>query len=79
MEDFLLKNGFLYVKDFDEWEKKTFEGKMIVFKRNLISRWILSYEDGDNYLHELKSGSEDDVLLSIKEYERDRKIREILG
>ena len=79
MEEFLLKNEFSYVKDFDEWEKKTFEGKMIVFKKNLINRWILSYEDADNYLHELKSGNEDDVLLSIKEYERDRKITEILG
>ena len=28
MEEFLLKNEFSYVKDFDEWEKKTFEGKI---------------------------------------------------
>ena len=68
---------FLYLKDFDECEKKTFEGKLIFFKKNLISRWLLSYEDSD-YRHKLKSGSEDDVLLSIKECERDRKITELL-
>jgi hypothetical protein len=43
------------------------------------SIWVLSYEDKETYIHELRRGNKDGVLAGIKAFERDIKLTELLG
>jgi len=77
---FLYEGGFKYNGDTDEWEKYTIEGKLLMWLKpgsNYI--WVLSYEDKETYIHEIRRGEQEYVLAGIKEFDRDLKLKELLG
>ena len=41
--------------------------------------WVLSYEDKETYIHEIRRGEQEYVLAGIKEFDRDLKLKELLG
>lgn len=79
MDEFFLDNGFRYNDTTDEWERNTIDGKLLLWlKPGSSSICVLSYEDKESYIHELRRGNKDDVLAEIRAHERDIKLTELL-
>jgi hypothetical protein len=72
--------GFTYDEDNNEWFKHFSDGRFIIFSciRN-ISLWRLSFEDKDDYLFEIMSGFEQNIIDEFKLINRDYKLSQILG
>ena len=80
MNDFLIDNKFKHNHETDEWERYTIDGKLLLWEKpGNSSIWVLSYEDKETYIHELRRGNQDEVLAGIKAFERDIKLTELLG
>jgi hypothetical protein len=76
---FLYENGFKYNGDNDEWERYTIDGKLLLWLKPGSSHiWVLSYEDKETYIHEIRRGYKEEVLVGIKEFDRDLKLSELL-
>lgn len=72
--------GFTYFEEEDEWRMPTYEGNLILWEKpNKLGYWILSYHDEDDYLHEISSGYPFQINEGIKAFNRDIKIRELIG
>jgi len=77
---FLYENGFKYNGETDEWERYTIDGKLLIWlKPGSSSIWVLLYEDKDTYIHEIRRGYKEEVLAGIKQFDRDLKLKELLG
>lgn len=80
MNSFFEEIGFTYNIETDEWERYTIDGKLLLWEKpGNSSIWVLSYEDKETYIHELRRGNQDEVLAGIKAFERDIKLTELLG
>ena len=80
MNDFLIDNKFKHNHETDEWERQTIDGKLLLWlKPGSEHIWVLSYEDQETYIHELRRGYKEDVLAGIKQFDRDLKLKELLG
>jgi hypothetical protein len=77
---FLYDNNFKYNGDTDEWERHTIDGKLLMWRKPGSSHiWVLSYEDKETYIHEITRGYKEEVLAGIKQFDRDLKLKELLG
>lgn len=77
---FLDENGFKYNNETDEWERYTIDGKLLLWLRpDSSSIWVLSYEDKETYIHEIIRGYQGDVLAELKQFDRELKLKELLG
>jgi len=77
---FLYENGFKYNGETDEWERYTIDGKLLIWlKPGSTLIWVLLYEDKDTYIHEIRRGYKEEVLAGIKQFDRDLKLKELLG
>lgn len=77
---FPYNEGFTYNEVMDEWEKPTIDGKLIIWEKpNNYEKWVLSYEDIDEYLHPICEGYEHNIRDGLKSIERDKKIDELLN
>ena len=80
MNDFLIDNKFKHNHETDEWERYTIDGKLLLWlKPGSGHIWVLSYEDKETYIHELRRGYKEDVLAGIKQFDRNLKLKELLG
>jgi hypothetical protein len=79
MKDKLIDIGFKYNDILDEWSKPTFEGYIIIWKTPNSSKWRISYEDLDDYLHTVFEGYDYEVITTLKSFERDKKLEELLN
>ena len=78
---FLYENGFKYNGETDEWEKKyTIDDKLLLWlKPGSNYTWVLAYEDKETYIHEIRRGEQEYVLAGIKEFDRNLKLKQLLG
>jgi|DEB19_MinimDraft_2_1074335.scaffolds.fasta_scaffold324388_1 hypothetical protein len=77
---FLNENGFKYNSETDEWERYTIDGKLLMWRKpGSRSIWVLSYEDKETFIYEIRRGHKEEVLAGIKEFDRDLKLKELLG
>jgi hypothetical protein len=80
MKEFPETYGFSYNEDLDEWEKTTFDGKIIIWKViNSSSQYQISFVDEEDYLHPFLKGDEQQVIECLKSFERDKKLSELLN
>lgn len=77
---FLYESGFKHNDETDEWERYTIDGKLLMWlKPGSNHIWVLSYEDKETYIHEIRRGEQEYVLAGIKEFDRNLKLKELLG
>jgi hypothetical protein len=79
MKEFPEKYGFSYNEDLDEWEKITFDGKIIIWKVIDSSKYQISFVDEEDYLYPFIKGDEEQVIECLKAFDRDRKLNELLN
>lgn len=76
---FLRENIFVYNPDLDEWYKDLGDIRIIVWQRvNNADIWVLSYSDSDDYIYKLDEGHQDQIVSSMKIFQRDLKIEQLL-
>lgn len=75
--------GFIYFEEYDEWRIQTLEGSLVLWEnpnnKDTSRPWVLSYQDSEDYLHQITTGYSDDIIDGIKKINRDLKISEIIG
>lgn len=80
MIDFLKSKGFVYNELEDEWNRPTFDGVLVVWKKHTQpNMWELLYEDKEEYLHPLFMGNPEIISGGLVQIERDIKISELLN
>jgi hypothetical protein len=79
MIEFPESQGFSYNDNLDEWEKTTFNGKIIIWKVPNSSKWQISFVDEEDYLHPVLKGDQQQIIDTLKAFERDRKLSELLN
>jgi hypothetical protein len=75
---FLRENIFVYNPDLDEWYKDLGDIRIIVWQRvNNSDIWVLSYSDSEDYIYKLE-GKQDQIISSMRIFQRDLKIEQLL-
>ena len=76
---FLRENIFVYNPDLDEWYKELGDIRIIVWQRvNNSDIWVLSYSDSEDYIYKLDEGKQDQIISSMRIFQRDLKIEQLL-
>ncbi len=76
---FLRENIFVYNPDLDEWYKDLGDIRIIVWQRvNNSDIWVLSYSDSEDYIYKLDEGKQDQIISSMRIFQRDLKIEQLL-